>query len=276
MYSFIEGKYEQREDILILQQTLPEQLSYPEQGYNALFPIEDESFWFQHRNKCIEKVIMGYPSKKLIDVGGGNGCVTKYLQDQGNDIILLEPSIQACQNAKLRGVKKVICGLFKQPYIKAHAVEGICLFDVLEHIKDDRGFLEFIHSRMKPDGRLYLTVPACGKLWSKEDEIAQHYRRYERESLIQLLEMSGFKVEFCNYFFCALYKPIWLFRVLGRKLTKDRKEKKVIEDEHKFYYMKIKGLMDYILGRELRRILTYSKRRGSSLILVAVAKETHE
>ena len=278
MYSFIKGEYPYQDKILMLEKVHAEELSYPEEGYNILFPIEEQSFWFQHRNRCIEKVISAYPSKSLIDVGGGNGCVTWHLQEQGHDVTLLEPSIKGCQNARRRGVEKVICGLFKEEYIKPHTVEGICLFDVLEHIEDDRRFLEFIHSRMQANARLYLTVPACKKLWSKEDEKAKHYRRYEQEELRQLLEVSGFKVEFSNYFFGFLYRPIWLMRVikgsLKRVQEKKDKEEEVLINEHKSYYMKIKPLMDYLLGKELRNILSQSTKRGSSLIIVATASKT--
>lgn len=275
MYSFIEGEYPNKEEIVILEEVSIEALSYPEDDYNHLFQIEEHSFWFQHRNQCIEKVIQAYPSKELIDVGGGNGYVTWYLQKKGYDVILLEPSMQGCLNAKKRGVKKIICGLMQETSIKPNTLESVCLFDVLEHIEDDRAFLKNIHSHMKANGRLYLTVPAFSKLWSKEDDEAGHFRRYELEGITQLLKESGFKIEFSNYFFSFLYVPIWMIRVVGGKLrekrVKEPKKEKTIRQQHEGYYQKIKPIVDFLTKKEQEKLSFKSIKRGSSLIIVAKA-----
>ena len=36
-------------------------ISYPEKGNEILFLLEEKSFWFLHRNKCIIEVIKQYP-----------------------------------------------------------------------------------------------------------------------------------------------------------------------------------------------------------------------
>ena len=56
-----------------------EAISYPEEGNEACFEIEDQSFWFQHRNDCIRELVRNFPprgSGPIIDVGGGNGFLT--------------------------------------------------------------------------------------------------------------------------------------------------------------------------------------------------------
>ena len=47
-------------------------LSYPQNGYDRCFEIEDISFWFRHRNECILTIINNYPpvAKIIIDLGG--------------------------------------------------------------------------------------------------------------------------------------------------------------------------------------------------------------
>lgn len=57
-------------------------LSYPENGSDSCFAVEDESFWFQHRNVVLRHLVQQFsPEGVFLDVGGGNGCVTKALQD---------------------------------------------------------------------------------------------------------------------------------------------------------------------------------------------------
>ncbi len=273
MYPFIEGEYICKENILMVEQVPIEMLSYPEEGYNNLFEIEEDSFWFQYRNRCIANVIQTYPSKRLVDVGGGNGCVTWYLQEKGYDVTLLEPSIQGCLNARHRGVKKIICGLLQEKNIKPGSIEALCLFDVLEHIEDDQAFLETLHSRMQTNGRIYLTVPAFKKLWSKEDKEAGHFKRYEQDELTKLLEKTGFRVEYSNYFFGFLYLPIRLVRGLGGSIrsnqVKSSKQKGILSKEHKSYYKKVKRLVDYLMKKEMQKMMTRPIKRGSSLIVVA-------
>lgn len=75
------------------------------------------------------------------------------------------------------------------------AFDYVFAFDVLEHIEDDVGAVAAWRSWLRPGGTLLLSVPARMKLWTAGDEWAGHFRRYEREQLIQLLEASGFEIE---------------------------------------------------------------------------------
>ena len=40
-----------------------EAISYPEEGNEACFEIEDQSFWFRHRNNCIRELVMNFPPR---------------------------------------------------------------------------------------------------------------------------------------------------------------------------------------------------------------------
>ena len=71
-----------------------EQVSYPTEGNSECFQIEDESFWFDHRNQVIELLFNKYVKTQdvIIDVGGGNGYVSYNLQNCGyHNIVLVEP-----------------------------------------------------------------------------------------------------------------------------------------------------------------------------------------
>jgi hypothetical protein len=35
--------------------------SYPKGGLSSCFDIEDESFWFQHRNACVAAIVERFP-----------------------------------------------------------------------------------------------------------------------------------------------------------------------------------------------------------------------
>jgi SAM-dependent methyltransferase len=154
----------------------------------------------------------------LLDVGGGNGVVTAALTEAGYDVTLLEPGLQGAINAKSRGIENVLCSTFEAAGFPDAAIPAAGLFDVIEHIEDDLGFLTALRTKLTPGGKLYLTVPAFPGLWSFEDELAGHFRRYTKKTLCQLLYSADFDVDYCSYFFWFLPLPVFAFRALPSKL----------------------------------------------------------
>ena len=178
------------------------EISYPADGSDNCFAIEDNSFWFQHRNKCITTLIANYPPKNngaIFDIGGGNGFVTLGIEQAGLTSVLVEPSSSGAVNAQKRGVKNIVCSSLEDANFIHNSLPAIGLFDVLEHIEDDSAFLTRINSLLKIDSILYITVPAYSWLWSDEDSSAGHFRRYTIKSLTKKLVSAGFKIEFSSY-----------------------------------------------------------------------------
>lgn len=194
-----------------------EDLSYPSEGNDQCFEIEDKSFWFQHRNACIVELVKNFPPREngpIFDVGGGNGFVAKGLMDAGWGIVLVEPAPAGARNAKKRGLQHVICATTQAAGFKPGSMPAISVFDVVEHIEDDLAFLRHLHALLEPGGMLYLTVPAYNFLWSEADISAGHYRRYTMRDLEETLHAAGFQVAFDTYFFRVLPLTVFLFRSL--------------------------------------------------------------
>jgi 2-polyprenyl-3-methyl-5-hydroxy-6-metoxy-1,4-benzoquinol methylase len=208
-------------------------------GHNKIFDhLEENSFWFKFRNKYIQSVINKYaPHNKLLDIGGGNGYVSLGLQNTGINVTLIEPGYQGCVNAKKRGVKSVICSTIEDCGFEENSIESVGLFDVLEHIEDDKSFLLNINNLMKDDSYIFITVPAYKFLWSNDDTVGGHFKRHTIKSLNLLLEENGFKKVYATYFFSFLVFPIFIFRTLPYllKITSPKKDIKNEKDinEHK-------------------------------------------
>jgi hypothetical protein len=69
------------------------------------------------------------------------------------------------------------------------------MFEVLEHIEDDRAALSRVRELLRPSGQILLSVPAHESSFGPSDVFAGHYRRYDRAKLIALLEESRFGVQ---------------------------------------------------------------------------------
>lgn len=234
-------------------------LSYPADGNERCFRIEEDSFWFQHRNRIIRSLVSSYrPAGAFFDVGGGNGFVSKGLQDAGITSVLVEPGEQGVLNARERGVKYAVQSMWSPEIVRPECAAAVGLFDVVEHIEDDISFLNGVYQTIAPDGLVFITVPALHSLWSYEDVYAGHFRRYRLGELQRLLVRSGFRVEYSSYFFSMLPLPIFAFRsvpsFLGLRKSPDTDS---IQKEH----TAAKG----ISGRVIDRWLHWEQGRVSAL-----------
>ena len=252
------------------------EVSYPEEGGGRCFAVEAESFWFGHRNRCITSLVQRLPPEGLLwDIGGGNGFVSSALLDAGFQAAVLEPYPKAARNAVQRGIPAVVISTLEDAGFHEHSLDAAGLFDVLEHIDDDGAFLKRLHHFLKLGGRLYLTVPAYTWLWSSNDRFSGHFRRYTARSLAALLEVHGFRVEYCTYFFQPLVLPIFLFRSLPSKLGLRRGGSSVqtLRTEHVPPSGLSLSVLAHLLEREERRLRAgHSQSIGASLLLAAVTR----
>jgi SAM-dependent methyltransferase len=190
-------------------------VSYPEEAHARCLAIDDGSFWFSHRNRCLVELMRRFPpAGPVFDVGGGNGSASLAIRDAGFHIVLVEPGYQAVLNAQRRGVSPVIRSTLYDAGFKSHVLSAVALLEVLEHVEDDLHFLKTLRTLLVKGGKLYVTVPAYRFLWSVEDENAGHIRRYTSKSLLLKLEDSGFKADFMTYIFSALPAAIFCFRTV--------------------------------------------------------------
>lgn len=244
-------------------------VSYPIKRHAACADIELRSYWFAHRNRCISMVVKRFPPHgPILDVGGGNGVVSLALNTAGFFTVVLEPGGGAI-TAHLRGLP-VIQTTLSGATIASGVVPAIGMFDVIEHIDDERGALAELRRILRQDGWLYLTVPAFPWLWSCEDADAGHMRRYTINSLSRKVREGGFKVAFATYMFAPLVLPVFLLRTVPSYLGMVRSPSRDLTADH--------TLPSGIIGRSIKRTLTAEETRlvsgkkivfGTSVLLAA-------
>ena len=194
-------------------------VSYPSGGHQSCFEVEPSSFWFRHRNRCITDLVGRHaPDGPIFDIGGGNGFVSYALNEAGFPTALVEPGGTGIANARRRGVETVIRSEAQAAGFRPSSLPAVGLFDVLEHIDDDVGMLRWLSDTMVAGGKLYLTVPALGWLWSNEDVHAGHFRRYTARGSVREAPRFRIRGPFMSYFFSPLVLPIFLIRSLPARL----------------------------------------------------------
>ncbi len=249
--------------------------------FEVLDRAEKEHFWFKARKKVISEVTKTLAPRlqdgcRILEIGCGTGNLLPALRDAclgarvfGTDLFSESLSITS---------KKCRFPLFRSDVLNPpihHALDMVCLFDVLEHIPDDISALRHVHDTLRESGLIFLTVPAHPGLWSYADDIAHHQRRYTRKELLKKVRETGFVVEFCSPFMSWILPLAILKRKPGRNAKKvplevrKRREIDMFIDD-----LRIRPVLNSILFQLLRFEALFLKKRiqiplGSSLLLVA-------
>lgn len=193
------------------------------QIYNKMSAVEDTHWWFRARRTVSEWMLRQAKlpaGARILDVGCGSGGNLKLLSRYGQ--------VEACEYdnamrtlAQKRGIAPVEpVHLPESIPFQPGGFDMITLFDVLEHVEEDKESLNALSGMLNPGGYILLTVPAFMFLWGTHDVMHHHKRRYHHQQLESLLAGAGFQVKQLNYF------NFWLFPVtyLLRKLCKNANE----------------------------------------------------
>jgi hypothetical protein len=78
-----------------------------------------------------------------------------------------------------------------------------------------------IAAKLKPGGKLVMTVPAHQWMWSAHDVVNHHKRRYSKPRLRRLIESSPLQLEAIGYFNSVLFPAAVAERLSSRLRRKD-------------------------------------------------------
>lgn len=174
-------------------------------------PLKNHMFY------CLDKFIEQYGLHgPFLEVGCGRGDVSAYLAKKGWAGLAIDYSDAAIDQAvgNLRRFGNV--AVRKQPLAE---VEGkfncILMWDVLEHMEDDRSALRAIHGLLEPGGQLLLAVPSNPREWRWDDDFYGHWRRYTVAGLTEKLTQAGMQPQ---VFWDFTYPVFWMMRRLYTRL----------------------------------------------------------
>jgi len=187
--------------------------------YDFMNKNDDKYWWGVARKNIIETIMRKYVNNidnnpALLDAGCGAGGNFSFLSKFTNNIVGLEYNLNEVQIAEQRTGFKVYHGAFPNniPFENS-SFDLITMFDALEHIDEDIETLNIIHSKLKSNGYLILTVPAFNFLWGKFDEINLHKRRYSLKELKIKVKQAGFDIKYSSYFNFILFPIIAFIRI---------------------------------------------------------------
>ena len=141
--------------------------------------------------------------KNILDVGCGVGSLLDMLKNITNSQIGIEPCSPYLESLSKRGYKKVYSSLSEVGENNNNTVDYAFSIQVIEHVKDPKGFLEEIKRLIKPRGRILISTPNKNDILMTllKDKFypffyrTQHRWYFDENSLTRCVELAGFKVE---------------------------------------------------------------------------------
>jgi SAM-dependent methyltransferase len=187
-----------------------------EQKYHCL---EDTYWWCKARRDMILQLLNKEPRRaRIIDLGCSGGTLIKKLEENGftnvEGIDISKVAIQACVRKNISQAKLMDANKLS---FKDNTFDIIIASDILEHLQNDSEALRSWYRKLKPKGKLILFVPAFDWMWSSQDDVNNHFRRYSKKSLLVPLKESGFSIERLSYWNSILFIPITISRLIQKK-----------------------------------------------------------
>jgi SAM-dependent methyltransferase len=185
---------------------------------------EDSHWWFASRTRALLGLLdreLAQNNLRVLDVGCGAGNMILHLSRYGsvvgidNNPIPLEIAHQRGYDARLSQAEDMPFG--------DESFDLVTTLDVLEHSDDDLVILRECHRVCADGGLLAITVPAFQWLWSRNDVINDHKRRYSRSELRAKLAQAGFEVRRMTYNNCFIF-PVAAPLILARRRAQKEPE----------------------------------------------------
>ena len=169
-------------------------------GLTAQQIAEDSHWWFASRVRAIDSVAGPQLGRNLrvLDVGCGAGNMMHHLARYGT-VKGVEIDPRPLRLAQQRGYDVRLADAGAGIPFDAAQFDLVAALDVIEHTKDDIAVLRECARVLSPGGHLLVTVPAFMFLWSQNDVLNAHERRYTAGMLKQRIETAGFRLKRLTY-----------------------------------------------------------------------------
>ncbi len=189
--------------------------------YGRMEQEEQNYWWHIGRREVLQKVLGKHipqgQNLDILDVGCGTGINYNWLKNWGR-VTGLDTSAEALDYCRNKHVYDELIQTDGTNLSFDSQFDLLTAFDVLEHIQDDISALRNWYTTLKPNGYVFITVPAYQWMWTGHDKALHHQRRYNPADLKRKLEQVGFKVVLLSPFFFFVFPVFVAVRfIMGRK-----------------------------------------------------------
>jgi SAM-dependent methyltransferase len=187
-------------------------------AYAEMYELEDRHWWFRGRRELIW-ALLGLtelaPEPRILDAGCGTGRNLVEFGKLGT-AAGMDPSEDAVDYCKKRGLANVQCGVLESLPFEADAFDILLACDVLEHVYEDSVALNELFRVADRGANLVITAPAYRWMWTEHDVQLHHFRRYTLGELKRRVTAAGWRTVHATYFNSILLPGIAGARAVSR------------------------------------------------------------
>ncbi|HEY0112248.1 MAG TPA: class I SAM-dependent methyltransferase [Allosphingosinicella sp.] len=221
--------------------------------YDRMAELDSRHWWYRARRDILAALIrrrIALPADaRILEIGCGTGHNLVMLKLFGSvDAIEVDPAAREIASQRL-GRTVMASPLPELAGVEDAAYDLIALLDVLEHIEEDREALVSVARKLRPGGRILLTVPAHPWMWSAHDVVNHHKRRYTKKTLAKVVEAAGLKLEMLRWFNSLLFPVAAAARLAGRVRRKEDSDDKLPPAPVNAVFERLFGLERHAIGR---------------------------
>jgi SAM-dependent methyltransferase len=184
-----------------------------------------DHFWIRRRFAVMRRIADSVVRKstRAAEIGCGNGLLQRDIEEYYRIPVAGFELNEVALQKNVSRLSPLYCYNIHQrnPELQTH-FDLLLLFDVLEHIEDESGFLQSVRFHLAHGGNLLINVPAHQFFYSDYDRAAGHIRRYSISQLAKVCEQNGFRMRASTYWGFPLV-PLLLARKLMSMQRSDGK-----------------------------------------------------
>jgi 2-polyprenyl-3-methyl-5-hydroxy-6-metoxy-1,4-benzoquinol methylase len=184
-----------------------------------------DHFWIRRRFEVMRRLAdsVFWNSSRLGEIGCGSGLLQRDIEDfYGISVAGFDLNEVALQKNVSRQSPLYCYNIHQRnPEFRAH-FDLLLLFDVLEHIEDECGFLQSVKFHLAESGTLLINVPANQFFYSDYDRAAGHARRYSMNQLAEVAAQNGFKAHAFTYWGLPLVPLLLLRKAISMQRSNGR------------------------------------------------------
>jgi SAM-dependent methyltransferase len=236
--------------------------------YEILYRMEETHWWHAARRRIVlDWIEQRYPGRDdlaILDAGCGTGLMLQQMSHLGSaeGVDISKEALEFCRKRGLRNVRTA--DVMHLPFADC-SFDVVTALDVLEHLDDDSGALREWRRVLNPGGRIFIFAPAHRWLWSLQDDVSHHKRRYTARTLRAAVERGGLILERQSYVSAFLLPVIYL----GRQWLKVLLRFRDANTENDLHPAWSNGILRKVFESEIPILRRMNMPFGASLLTVA-------